>query len=75
MDDKRVLAIVSLVAAVLNVPETEIRLETSADNFSSWDSLAQLRICMAFEERFGVELGMEAIAQATSVAKLAALIP
>jgi acyl carrier protein len=75
MSDKRVSEVASLVASVLDVPEAEIGPETSAETFPKWDSLAQLRICMAFEERFEFELGMETIAQATSVAKLAALIP
>ncbi|MGB6610434.1 MAG: acyl carrier protein [Acidobacteriaceae bacterium] len=65
----------TVVASVLNLPAAEVTADASMENLPQWDSLAQLNICLAFQERFGVALDMETIASSTSVAKLAALLP
>lgn len=65
----------ALVASVLNLPSAAVNAETSMETLPAWDSLAHLNICLAFEERFGVAMNMETIADATSVARLTALIP
>lgn len=67
--------VASVVASVLNLPAAEVTADASMENLPQWDSLAQLNICLAFQERFGVALDMETIASSTSVAKLAALLP
>lgn len=68
-------AIAGLVASVLNLNDGTVGADASMDTLPQWDSLAQLNICLAFQERFGVAMDMETIANATSVVKLAALIP
>jgi acyl carrier protein len=67
--------VVALVASVLNMDDHSVSANDSMETLSQWDSLAQLNICLAFQERFGVAMDMETIANATSVAKLAALLP
>ncbi|MFY9748281.1 MAG: acyl carrier protein [Acidobacteriaceae bacterium] len=67
--------VATVVASVLNLPAAEVTADASMENLPQWDSLAQLNICLAFQERFGVALDMETIASSTSVAKLAALLP
>ncbi|MGB9031959.1 MAG: acyl carrier protein [Acidobacteriaceae bacterium] len=67
--------VASLVASVLNLPAAEVNADAAMENLPQWDSLAQLNICLAFQERFGVAMDMETIASSTSVAKLAALLP
>lgn len=67
--------VAQLVASILNLPDDTVGIEASMETLSQWDSLAQLNICLAFQERFRVELDMETITIATSVAKLAALLP
>jgi acyl carrier protein len=67
--------VASVVASVLNLPTAEVTADASMDNLPQWDSLAQLNICLAFQERFGVAMDMETIASSTSVAKLASLLP
>jgi acyl carrier protein len=67
--------VASVVASVLNLPAAEVTADASMENLHQWDSLAQLNICLAFQERFGVAMDMETIASSTSVAKLAALLP
>jgi acyl carrier protein len=66
--------VVALVASVLNLPLNTIGIDASMDNVPEWDSLAQLNICLAFQDRFDVSMDMELIANATSVAKLTALL-
>jgi len=66
--------VAALVASVLNLSITEVGNDASMDSIPQWDSLAQLNICLAFQDRFGVSMDMEMIATATSVAKLAALL-
>ena len=75
MSAKSETSVVGLVASVLNVPDGTLDANSSMETVPQWDSLAQLNICLAFQERFGVVMDMEAIANATSVAKLAAMIP
>lgn len=67
--------VASVVASVLNLPAAEVTADASMENLPQWDSLAQLNICLAFQERFGIAMDMETIASSTSVAKLAALLP
>jgi acyl carrier protein len=66
--------VTDLVASVLNLPKDAIGTEASMENMSQWDSLAHLNICLAFQERFGVELDMETVARSTSVASLTKLL-
>ena len=67
--------VASVVASVLNLPAAEVTADASMENLPQWDSLAQLNICLAFQERFGIAMDMETIASSTSVAKLVALLP
>lgn len=67
--------VAALVASVLKLPVGAIGADAAIQAVPQWDSLAQLNICLAFQEKFGIAMNMEMIASATSVAKLAALIP
>jgi acyl carrier protein len=67
--------VVELVAQVLGTHSDDLPIDASSDNIADWDSMAQLRICMAFQERFGVEMDMDRIETCTSVSALAALLP
>ena len=67
--------VAAIVAAVLNLSPSQISAAASMEDIPEWDSLAHLNICLAFQERFGVALDMETIAQSTSVQKLADLLP
>ncbi len=71
----RTAEVVGLVALVLDVPTSAIAADSSMENVPQWDSLAQLNVCLAFQERFGISMDMEMIASSTSVPKLVALLP
>ena len=46
--------------------------QSTADDTEDWDSLGQLRIIMALEEKYGVRFKTEEISELNSVAKLTA---
>ncbi len=75
MTSNNTRVVADLVASVLSLPNHAINADSSMENTEKWDSLAHLNICLAFQERFGVALDMETIAQSTSVASLAKLLP
>jgi acyl carrier protein len=74
MTSENVSLITALVATVLNLPKGSVDAAASMETVPEWDSLAQLNICLAFQERFRVVLDMETIANSTSVSKLCALL-
>ena len=75
MNTENTARVAALVASVLNLLNDAVGPEATMESIGPWDSLAQLNICLAFQEKFGVDLDMETIATATSVAKLAELLP
>jgi acyl carrier protein len=75
MTEKNTALVSALVASVLDLPNDAVGANASMENTPQWDSLAQLNICLALQEKTGVVLDMEAIASSTSVTALAALIP
>ena len=48
-----------IIANVLNVNVTEITLESTVGDFSSWDSLGQLNILQSVQDEFEVEFEPE----------------
>ena len=75
MTAKNVALVTALVASVLNLPAGAVDPDASMESIPQWDSVAQLNICLEFQERFGVDLDMDTIASATNVARLASLLP
>jgi acyl carrier protein len=73
--EDKVQVVIALVADVLNVDSDELGPDSSMENMPLWDSMEHMNICLAFEQRFGTRLDMDAIATATSVQSLAALVP
>jgi acyl carrier protein len=71
----KIAAAVNLVARALDLPPSSLDAQSSTENVTEWDSLGHLRICMAFQERFGVEMDIDTIASCTSVLALAKLVP
>ena len=47
-----------LVASVLNVPVNCLSPESTPDEISSWDSLAQVTICAALEQTLNIQFSM-----------------
>lgn len=75
MRTENVSQVTALIATVLDLPIGSVEASASMETVPKWDSLAHLNICLEFQERFGVVLDMDMIADATSVSKLCALLP
>jgi acyl carrier protein len=74
MVDRTAQAVIALIAEELEIPEAKLDANSSVDTVPEWDSMAHLNICLAFQDRFDVKLDLEAIAAATSVPALVALL-
>jgi acyl carrier protein len=74
MQDPKIQAVIALVAQTLKIPENDLGPDSSMLNTPLWDSVEHLDICLAFEQRFGTSLDMDAITTATSIRALAALV-
>lgn len=55
------------LAEQFNVPVQEIPLDLSFGDFPRWDSLGHMSLMAAIEEKFGVAIDADAIAELTSV--------
>ena len=74
MTSDRTRAVIALIASELKIPEAKLDAGSSVDTVPEWDSMGHLNICLAFQDRFGVKLDLEAIGAATSVPALVALL-
>lgn len=63
-----------LIAEMLDMPASEINLDTSRDSTSTWDSLNHLQLITALEREFGIALSMEEIAAIKTVADLQRIV-
>jgi acyl carrier protein len=46
----------NVLAAVLGVDPAQINEETSAQTIAAWDSLAQIKLIVALEDEFAIQL-------------------
>jgi acyl carrier protein len=74
LTSNRTQAVIALIASELKIPEAKLDADSSVDTVPEWDSMGHLNICLAFQDRFGVALDLEAIGGATSVPALVALL-
>jgi acyl carrier protein len=57
-----------VVAATFGLAESAVGDDASRATVAAWDSLGQISLVLALEERFGVAIAVEDIAGLTSVA-------
>lgn len=62
------------VAEVLGVRKDQVGIETRAADLEAWDSFGHVRIVLALEQLFGVEMSMADIEAADSVAGLCTIV-
>jgi acyl carrier protein len=55
------------LAEQFNIPNTEIPVELSFGDLPQWDSLGHMSLMAAIEEKFGVAIDADAIAELTSI--------
>ncbi len=66
--------LLDLIAAALEVDRGRLDGGSSNESVPEWDSLGQLKICLAVEEEFGISFDMDTIARASSVAALREIV-
>jgi acyl carrier protein len=59
--------VLAILTRELDLDEGDITEESIADDVELWDSLGHLRVCMALEERYGVQIPMEEVGELQSV--------
>lgn len=66
--------VVHAVAEVLGVPKDAIGIETRAADLEAWDSFGHVRIVLALEQLFAIEMSMADIEAADSIAGLCSVV-
>jgi acyl carrier protein len=59
--------VLAILQRELDLDDGDITPESRAEDVEYWDSLGHLRVCMALEERYGVQIPMEEVAELQSV--------
>ena len=68
------ISLIELIAGTLAVPPEQVTEESSMENTRKWDSLRHLILMTELETRYGIELSDTEMAEATSVAKIRAVL-
>ena len=57
----------NLLAEAFQVPQAEITSDLAFGDLPQWDSMGHMELMMLLEERFGIEISTETIAELVSV--------
>ena len=71
MDKKK--AVLAIIAEVLNISDESITEDSRAEDFVEWDSLAQVMIIGALDEKLGINISLEEAMEIESVKQILAL--
>lgn len=66
--------VIGLIARVLNVPATEIQMDTEIGEPDEWDSLHNVEIIAQLEKEFNVKITSDMIMDLEDVADIVGLI-
>jgi len=64
----------AIMAEVLRVPADRIGGDAAIGNVPNWDSTAHMRMMLALEDEFGVDLDETRMVEMTSLAKIRAVV-
>ena len=64
----------AIMARILRLPAERIGPDAAIGNVPNWDSTAHMRIMLALEDEFGVELNESQMVEMTSLAKIRAVV-
>lgn len=59
--------ITALLAEALHVPLDQVSIDMQFGDLPQWDSMGHMEVMILLEERFGVEINPDTIAELTSV--------
>ena len=75
MEKKQILADVQeIFRDVFDEEDLLIRDETCAEDIEDWDSLAQIRLTVAIEKRFGIKFAFGELLKLNNVGEMAEII-
>lgn len=63
-----------VLGAALQVPQDEITPELTFGDMPQWDSMGHMEVMMSLEERFGIEINADTIANLTSIPAIRAYL-
>jgi acyl carrier protein len=66
--------IYGIVATIIGVPRDSVTEDSSPDSLRGWDSLRHMKLILAVEEMFDVQLTDEEIVSITDVRSIVALV-
>ena len=66
--------VIALIARVLNVPTSEIGMDTEIGDLDEWDSLHNVEIIAQLENEFGVKITSDMIMDLEDVSDIVALM-
>ena len=64
----------SMASDIFGVPLERITSVSSPESIESWDSIQQLNLTLAIEEKFGLQLSPEEMEQMSSIGRITELI-
>jgi acyl carrier protein len=64
---------ISIIASALGVRPEEVDEQAALNHHPAWDSLAQVHVILALEERLGISIDDSTVLQYSSVKAIAAL--
>jgi acyl carrier protein len=64
----------AIMGKILRLPAERIGPDAAIGNVPNWDSTAHMRIMLALEDEFGVELNESQMVEMTSLAKIRAVV-
>jgi acyl carrier protein len=64
----------AIMAQILRLPAERVGPDAAIGNVPNWDSTAHMRIMLALEDEFGVELNESQMVEMTSLAKIRTVV-
>ena len=75
MDKQKILSeIAQIIREVVDQPDLQISMQTTAENVEEWDSFNHINIVVAVEARFGVKFHTAEIEELKNVSDLVDLV-
>ena len=66
--------LIELISKVLKIPVGDLSIESSADHYAQWDSLAHMNLIFALEEEFKVTVSDEDLPNSMNIKKLLEIV-
>jgi len=72
--DIQIMDVMQLVSDALGIPRDFVKEDLAYGDVPEWDSMGHMNVMMELEDRFGVEITTDTIAQLTSIPVITAYL-